>query len=60
MFFMLLWIAAVTIRGQMDRRVVMLLSFSLPVIVLITIQFIHFAYACRAGQLPPRPQPQYS
>jgi hypothetical protein len=38
LFFMLLWIAAVAIRGRIDRRVVMLLSFSLPVIVLITVQ----------------------
>jgi 4-amino-4-deoxy-L-arabinose transferase-like glycosyltransferase len=36
--FMLLWIVAVTMRGRIDRRVVMLLSFSLPVIVLITVQ----------------------
>jgi 4-amino-4-deoxy-L-arabinose transferase-like glycosyltransferase len=40
LFFMLLWIAAVAIRGRIDRRVVMLLSFSLPVIVLITVQSI--------------------
>ena len=38
LFFMLLWIAAVAIRGRIDRRVVMLLSFSLPVIVLIIVQ----------------------
>jgi 4-amino-4-deoxy-L-arabinose transferase-like glycosyltransferase len=38
LFFMLIWIVAVAIRGRMDRRVVMLLSFSLPVIVLITVQ----------------------
>jgi 4-amino-4-deoxy-L-arabinose transferase-like glycosyltransferase len=38
LFFMLIWIGAVAIRGRMDRRVVMLLSFSLPVIVLITAQ----------------------
>jgi 4-amino-4-deoxy-L-arabinose transferase-like glycosyltransferase len=38
LFFMLIWIGAVAVRGRMDRRVVMLLSFSLPVIVLITVQ----------------------
>ncbi len=38
LFFMLLWITAVSIRGRADRRVVMLLAFSLPVLILITVQ----------------------
>jgi len=35
---MLLWITAVAVRGRTDGRVVMLLSFSLPILILITIQ----------------------
>ncbi len=38
LFFMLLWITAVSIRGRADRRVVMLLAFSLPILILITVQ----------------------
>ena len=38
LFFMVLWITAVSIRGRTDRRVVMLLAFSLPVLILITVQ----------------------
>lgn len=38
LFFMLLWIMAVAIRGRTDRRVMMLLAFSLPILVLITAQ----------------------
>jgi len=38
LFFMLLWITAVSIRARTDRRVVMLLAFSLPILVLITVQ----------------------
>ena len=38
LFFMLMWIAAVAIRRGTDRRVVMLLSFSLPIIILMTVQ----------------------
>lgn len=38
LFFMLLWITAVAIRGRTDRRVVMLLAFSLPILILITVQ----------------------
>ena len=53
MFFMLLWIA-VTIRGRTDRRVVMLLSFSLPVIVLITVQsFISRTHASWTASAAP-------
>jgi 4-amino-4-deoxy-L-arabinose transferase-like glycosyltransferase len=38
LFFMLLWIGAVAIRGRVDRRVVMLLAFSLPILTLIAVQ----------------------
>jgi 4-amino-4-deoxy-L-arabinose transferase-like glycosyltransferase len=38
LLFMLLWITAVSIRGRPDRRVVMLLAFSLPILILITVQ----------------------
>jgi hypothetical protein len=38
LFCMLLWIAAVAVRGRTDGRVMMLLSFSLPILILITIQ----------------------
>jgi 4-amino-4-deoxy-L-arabinose transferase-like glycosyltransferase len=38
LFFMLLWITAVAIRGRVERRVVMLLAFSLPILILITVQ----------------------
>jgi 4-amino-4-deoxy-L-arabinose transferase-like glycosyltransferase len=38
LFFMLLWITAVSIHGRTDRRVVMLLAFSLPILILITVQ----------------------
>ena len=38
LFAMVLWITAMAIRGRTDRRVVMLLAFSLPILVLITVQ----------------------
>jgi len=38
LFFMLLWITALAIRGRTDRRAVMLLAFSLPILILITVQ----------------------
>jgi 4-amino-4-deoxy-L-arabinose transferase-like glycosyltransferase len=38
LFFMLLWITAVSIHGRTDRRVVLLLAFSLPILILITVQ----------------------
>lgn len=38
LFFMLLWIAVAAIRGRTDRRVAMLLAFSLPILILITVQ----------------------
>lgn len=38
LFFMLLWIAVAAIRGRTDRRVVMLLAFSFPILILITVQ----------------------
>jgi 4-amino-4-deoxy-L-arabinose transferase-like glycosyltransferase len=41
LFFMLLWITAVSIRGRVDRRVVMLLAFSLPVLILLTVQALN-------------------
>jgi 4-amino-4-deoxy-L-arabinose transferase-like glycosyltransferase len=54
LFFMLLWIAAVAIRGRIDRRVVMLLSFSLPVIVLIIVQsFISRTHASWTASASP-------
>jgi len=54
LFFMLLWIAAVAIRGRIDRRVVMLLSFSFPVIVLIILQsFISRTHASWTASAAP-------
>ena len=38
LFFMLLWITAVAIRDRTDHRVVMLLAFSLPILILISVQ----------------------
>jgi 4-amino-4-deoxy-L-arabinose transferase-like glycosyltransferase len=35
---MLLWLTVLAIRGRTDRRVVMLLAFSLPILMLITVQ----------------------
>jgi 4-amino-4-deoxy-L-arabinose transferase-like glycosyltransferase len=35
---MLLWLTVLAIRGRTDRRVVMLLAFSLPILILITVQ----------------------
>jgi hypothetical protein len=37
-FFMLLWIVVAAIRGRGDRRVTMLLAFSVPILILITVQ----------------------
>jgi 4-amino-4-deoxy-L-arabinose transferase-like glycosyltransferase len=35
---MLLWLTVLAMRGRADRRVVMLLAFSLPILILITVQ----------------------
>ncbi len=35
---MLVWLTVLAIRGRTDRRVVMLLAFSLPILILITVQ----------------------
>ena len=34
----MLWITAVSIRSRADRRVVMLLAFSIPILILIPLQ----------------------
>src|SRR5262245_16182113 len=53
LFFILIWIAAVVIRNRFVRRVFLLLSFSLPVIVLFTVQSLisrtHAAWTASAA-----------
>ena len=41
LFFMLLWITALSIRDRTDRCVVMLLAFSLPILILLTVQALN-------------------